>query len=150
MLKKILLVTASVVAALTAFVGIAYLTNGAPDAPVITAEAVARADKPFVVKMHAQWCSVCMVTKGVWSEVEATYASRVNLVVMDFTNETATERSRVEAQRLGLGQFFAEYAGATGVVVVLDGRTRELGVSSRVQPVTNYQLPTKFQGPARP
>lgn len=126
MLKKILLVIASLAFALTAVVAGAYLTNGAPSVPAITTEALANADKPFVVKMHAQWCSVCMVTKGVWSEVEQTYASRVNLLVMDFTNEASTEASRKEAARLGLTAFFDEYEGSTGGVAVIHPHTKEV------------------------
>jgi hypothetical protein len=30
--------------------------------------------KPYVVKLHAQWCPVCMMTKGVWSRVETSYS----------------------------------------------------------------------------
>jgi hypothetical protein len=67
-----------------------------------------------------------MLTKDEWARVERAYAGRVNFVVLDFTNEAASERSRVQAERLGLRQFFDDYGGATGLVVVLDGRTREV------------------------
>jgi hypothetical protein len=67
-----------------------------------------------------------MVTTGVWSEIEKSYGSRVNLVVLDFTNDANTEKSRTEAARLGLTKMFDEYAGATGMIVVVDGRTREV------------------------
>jgi hypothetical protein len=70
-----------------------------------------------------------MVTKGMWAQIEETYSGRVKLVVLDFTNETNTEASRVEAGRLGLEEFFKEYAGATGTIVVLDGRTRQVTAS---------------------
>jgi hypothetical protein len=53
----------------------------------------------------------------------------VNLVVLDFTTDANTEASRAEATRLGLETFFEEYAGATGTIVVLDGRTREVTAS---------------------
>jgi hypothetical protein len=69
------------------------------------------------------------VTKGVWSQIEETYSGRANLVVLDFTTDADTAASRAEAARLGLGTFFDEYAGATGTVVVLDGRTREVTAS---------------------
>jgi hypothetical protein len=66
------------------------------------------------------------MTKDEWDQIAQAYAGRVNLVVLDFTSEAATERSRTEAKRLNLGGFFEEYVGATGLVVVLDGRTREV------------------------
>ncbi len=55
-----------------------------------------------------------MLTKDEWARIEQVYAGRVNLVVLDFTTSAATERSRIEAERLALGQFFDEYVGATG------------------------------------
>jgi hypothetical protein len=67
-----------------------------------------------------------MLTKDEWSRVEQAYSGRVNLVVFDFTSEAATERSREQAKRLNLLPFFDDYTGATGLVVVLDGRTKEV------------------------
>jgi hypothetical protein len=40
-----------------------------------------------------------------------------------------TDASRAEARRLGLEPFFDEYAGATGIIVVLDGATRAVTAS---------------------
>jgi hypothetical protein len=70
-----------------------------------------------------------MLTKNVWSQIEDTYSARANLVVLDFTNQANTDFSRAEAKRLGLEAFFDEYVGATGTIVVLDGRTKEVTAS---------------------
>jgi thiol-disulfide isomerase/thioredoxin len=105
---------------------VAYVLNPAPAMAPISAAQAAHPDRPYVVKLHAQWCPVCMTTKGVWSQVEAAYSQRVNLVVLDFTNQATTDAGRNEARRLGLDTFFDEYAGTTGVIAVLDGRTREV------------------------
>jgi hypothetical protein len=70
-----------------------------------------------------------MVTKGVWSQIEETYSTRANLVVLDFTNQANTDASRAEAKRLGLETVLDEYFGATGTIVVLDGRTKEVTAS---------------------
>ena len=78
----------------------------------------------MAVKLHAQWCAVCMVTKDVWSQIEETYAGRVNLVVLDFTTQATTDASRTEATRLGLNKVFDEYEGVTGTILVVDGRTK--------------------------
>jgi thiol-disulfide isomerase/thioredoxin len=124
MIKRALVVVSIVVAALIAVGYTLYARNLAPAVPAIAAaEAVG---KPYVVKLHAQWCPVCMVTKGVWSEIEEAYSGRVNLVVLDFTNDANSQASRAEAARLGLEEFFADYGGATGTIVVLDGRTKEV------------------------
>jgi hypothetical protein len=123
MLKKALLGVALLAVAVVLTASGLYLTNAAPAVPLISAANAA--NKPYVVKLHAKWCPVCMVTKGVWSEIASSYSTRANLVVFDFTNEATTAASRAEAARLGLGKFFEEYDGATGIIAVLDGRTRE-------------------------
>src|SRR4051812_30605183 len=69
---------------------VVYATNTAPVVAVVSAAEVRSPTKPFVVKVHAQWCPVCMSTKGVWAKVQKAYAERVNLVVFDLTNETTT------------------------------------------------------------
>ena len=65
-----------------------------------------------------------MLTKRVWMKVNETYAHQVNLLVLDFTNEATTAASRTEAKRLGLDAFFEEYSGATGLIVILDGKSK--------------------------
>jgi thiol-disulfide isomerase/thioredoxin len=129
MIKKVLLVVASLAVALIALASIMYATNRAPAVPAISGAEAANPGKPYVVKLHAQWCPICMLTKGVWSQIESTYSGRVNLVVLDFTNQANTDASRNEARRLGLEDLFEEYAGATGTIVVLDGASKEVVAS---------------------
>jgi len=127
--KKILLGATVVVAALIATGAILYVNNTAPAVPPVSPVEAAQTGKPYVVKLHAQWCPVCMITKDVWTQIEKAYAQRVNLVVLDFTTDANVEASRAEAARLGLTKFFDEYGGATGSIVVLDGRTKEVTAS---------------------
>jgi thiol-disulfide isomerase/thioredoxin len=129
MIKKTLLVLTSLVVVLVAFGFIMYIRNPMPAVPAISDAEAGNPSKPYVVKLHAQWCPVCMLTKDVWSQIEDAYSARANLVVLDFTNQTNADRSRVEAKRLGLETFFEEYAGSTGTIVVLDGRTKEVTAS---------------------
>ena len=129
MIKKTLLVLTALVVVLVAFGFILYYTNAMPAVPAISDAEAGNPSKPYVVKLHAQWCPVCMLTKDVWSQIEDTYSMRANLVVLDFTNQANTDRSRAEAKRLGLQMFFHEYSGATGTIVVLDGRTKEVTAS---------------------
>ena len=129
MIKKILLVVAVFVAVLIGAGGILYVGNVAPSVPPVSPVEAAKTGKPYVVKLHAQWCAVCMITKDVWTQIETAYAQRVNLVVLDFTTDANTEASRAEASRLGLTKFFDDYGGATGSIVVLDGRTKEVTAS---------------------
>jgi thiol-disulfide isomerase/thioredoxin len=129
MLKKAFIVIGSLALLLVAAGYIMYVRNPAPVVPAISAADAASSGKPYVVKIHAQWCAVCMVTKDVWSQIQDAYANRVNLLVFDVTNEATTDASRAEARRLGLEQFFDEYSGGTGTIVVLDGRTRAVTAS---------------------
>ncbi len=120
MIRKLSIAAAALVAILAVTATAMYVANTAPQVP----PAGTSADRPIVVKFHARWCPVCMVTKAVWDELETTYAGRVHLVVFDFTNDGTTAASRAEASRLGLDAFLDEYMGTTGSVFVLDGRTR--------------------------
>jgi thiol-disulfide isomerase/thioredoxin len=121
-MRKSLCVTLATVVASLAAAAFLYSRNTTPVVPQLaTSEAVA-AGSPWVVKLHAQWCPVCMLTKDMWSQIEQTYAGRVRLAVFDFTNEKTTAASRAEAERLGLGVVYDEAAFATGSVLVLDGR----------------------------
>ena len=126
MIRKLLAAAAAMAVALSVTAAILYVSNSAPAVPTLSAAESAAPTKPFVIKLHARWCPYCMLTKDEWARVEQTYAGRVNFVVLDATNEAAIERSRVEAERLNMRQFFDDYNGATGLVVVLDGRTKEV------------------------
>ena len=125
-IRKALLGVSGLIALLAIGVGAAYYLNAAPVVPAIPTDVAANTNKPFVVKLHARYCHICMATMGMWSQVEETYGDRVNLVVFDFTNEANWEASRAEAVRLGMQSFFSEYAGISGVVAVVDPKTKEV------------------------
>jgi hypothetical protein len=125
-MRKALAVAVVLVAALIATGTVLYARNSTPIVPAIATADAEAAGAPWVVKLHAQWCPVCMLTKGMWSQIEARYAGRVRLAVFDFTDGTTTAATRAEAARLGLGPFLEEAGVATGTIVVLDGRTKEI------------------------
>ncbi len=124
MLGKTLRIVGALLAIVVAVGAVSYFRNAAPPVPAITAAEAANPTKPYVVKLHAQWCPVCMLTKPVWRDIEARYAGRVNLVVFDFTDEETAGASNAEAERLGLGEFFDEHSGWTGTIAVVDARTQ--------------------------
>ena len=128
MIRKIVLVTIALCIALVGVVYVMYRANTAPVTPAISAAEAANPSRPFVVKLHAQWCAVCMITTSVWSRIQDEYSGRVNFLVLDFTDERTTEASQAAAVRAGLGQIF-ENAGSTGVVLIVDGRTKEVTAS---------------------
>lgn len=125
-MRRALYFAAFAVAALAATGAILYARNATPVVPAIATADAAAAGAPWVVKLHAQWCPVCMLTNGMWREIEARYAGRVRLAVFDFTDEAATAATRAEAERLGLSAVLEEVGFATGPIVVLDGRTKEI------------------------
>ena len=126
MIKKLLVGTGVLLVAFIAGGWLLYASNAPPDTPPISAAAAADPSRPYIVKLHAQWCPICLVTKDVWSELAAEYEGRANLVVFDFTDEASTSASEAEAGRLGLGAFFAEHVGMSGAIAVVDGGSHEL------------------------
>jgi thiol-disulfide isomerase/thioredoxin len=121
MLRKILIGTGVLIVVVAAGGYLLYVGNAAPAVAAVTPAQAADASRPFVVKLHAQWCPICLITKDVWYDLAGEYEGRANLVVFDFTDEASTAASRAEAERLGLGRFFAEYAGMSGAIAVIDG-----------------------------
>jgi thiol-disulfide isomerase/thioredoxin len=107
-------------------VGLMIALNPAPQVPAVSASEVVETKRPYVVKLHARWCVVCMMTKASWTAVQEAYAGKLRFVVFDFTTDATAEASRVEAMRLGLGAVFEEYSGETGSVLVLDGASKEV------------------------
>ncbi len=117
------LVVASVVAGAGA---ILVIENPAPEVPPITAAEASATSRPYVIKLHARWCPVCMTTKDAWADVQEAYGDRVNLVVFDFTTTATTEASRARARTLGLEDVFDEHVGETGTVLVLDRASKKV------------------------
>lgn len=153
--RKVLIGIGLVLLALVATAGVFYFLNAAPasttaPAPAAATEA-AQPTKPFVVKLHAEWCSVCLATKDEWERVETDYAERANLVVFDATDEASTARSRDEFRRLGLEAVVEQYDGATGMVLVVDQATRKvLAEVAGIQPYDNYRAPIEAALAAAP
>jgi thiol-disulfide isomerase/thioredoxin len=124
-MRRWVLGSSAVVATAAAVVVWLVVTNSVPRPPADPSGAAA-VSAPYVVKLHARWCPVCMATKAQWGDVQQAYAGRVRFAVFDFTTEATTARSRVDAVRLGLGAVFDDYAGETGTVLVLDGVTKNV------------------------
>jgi thiol-disulfide isomerase/thioredoxin len=140
MLKKALLTLGTVALVVAGVVTFLYTTNRPPQVRALSETEIADSGRPVLVKLHAQWCPVCMATKGVWSQLEEAYRDRVNFVVLDFTDERTTALAAVEARRINLEGVFNEYAGATGLVLVVDGRTRAVKAEvGGVRGFTAYQ-----------
>src|SRR5437763_1239461 len=98
MIKKILLAAALLAVVLIAVASVMYVRNATPIVPTTSPAEAANPSRPYVVKLHAQWCPICMLTKTAWSQIATTYSGRANFVVFDFTNQATMDISRAEAK----------------------------------------------------
>jgi thiol-disulfide isomerase/thioredoxin len=83
------------------------------------------ADKPVIVKIHADWCGTCKTQGPLWEQINASLGDRATVIDFDVTDRPAYEKSRAEAERLGILEFFDRYKKRTGTIAVLDCKTRE-------------------------
>jgi thiol-disulfide isomerase/thioredoxin len=81
--------------------------------------------KPFVVSIHADWCSTCRSLAPTWARIGSELGDQATIVKLDVSDRVAFEASQAEARRLGIAEFFHEYRSQTGTIAVLDCRTRE-------------------------
>lgn len=124
MRSRAVVVVLSAAALLVAGVAVLIAWNAAPAVPTISDVEARATTTPYVVKLHARWCPICMATKDEWAALQEAYAGKVRLVVFDFTTNATTDATREEARRLGLENAFTEYAGETGTVLVIDGASK--------------------------
>lgn len=121
---------------------IMFLVNGAPKVPPPpTSPDSGETKSPFVVKIHARWCPVCMASKPAWTKLQKSFRGRVRFIVFDLTSASSKASSRAEAVGLGLGEFFESHSGRPGTVFVLDGESKEvLAVLEGVQGYQAYAI----------
>ena len=125
-MRSVLKLAGLLVLCLGAGIALLVITNQAPVVPALSDTEAVETARPYVIKLHAQWCPVCMVAKDEWADLQEAYTGKVRLVVFDFTSDSTAAASRAEATRLGLEAVFDEFFGVTGAVVVVDGRSREI------------------------
>ena len=90
---------------------------------VVSAEA--DASRPFLVKIHADWCGTCNRLEAPLSALRESHGSEIRYVTLDVTDRAATDRAGQEAERLGIKGFFDAHKGKTGTVAVIHGVTRQ-------------------------
>lgn len=100
---------------------IATTTQGADTAT----SAAKDVSKPFVVKIHADWCGTCRMLEPTLAALDEKMGASARVVVLDVTNRKTYAAATIEAKRLGIESFFEQYKSKTGIVGVLDGSTRE-------------------------
>ncbi len=80
---------------------------------------------PLVVKIHADWCGTCTKLDSTWKELQSRYGESAEFVVLDVTDRDATLAAAVNADRLGIREFFDANKGKTGTIAILDPKTGE-------------------------
>ena len=110
--------------AIAGLFALATAANGTPaDAPQVSS--ADDPSRPFVVKIHADWCGTCVRLDPTIEALRESLGSRARIVVFDVTDKGTLARATTEADRLRLRAFFDQYKSKTGTVGVLHGATRE-------------------------
>ncbi len=94
-------------------------------APLWAESAAEARTGPLVVKIHADWCGTCAKLDSTWKELQARYGESAEFVVLDVTDRDATLMAAVNADRLGIREFFDANKGKTGTIAILDRKTGE-------------------------
>jgi thiol-disulfide isomerase/thioredoxin len=81
--------------------------------------------KPYVVKIHADWCGNCKALKSVWQRIETDLRDQATIVTLDVSDRVAYLESQATAERLDISEFFQEYRSRTGTIAVLDCKSHE-------------------------
>ena len=111
------------ICALAALVAFGVATGAAGDHHQISA--ADDASKPFVVKIHADWCGTCRRLEATLEALRERTGDDVRIVVLDVTDRESLALATAEADRLRIRAFFDAYKSKTGTVGILDGVTRK-------------------------
>jgi thiol-disulfide isomerase/thioredoxin len=109
---------------LAALVAFGVATGAAGDHHQISA--ADDASKPFVVKIHADWCGTCQKLNPTLEALRQRTGDDARIVVLDVTDRESLARATAEADRLRVRAFFDADKSKTGTVGILDGVTREV------------------------
>jgi len=80
------------------------------------------AGKPTVALIRADWCSACKEVEPIINDLMQSYGGKVNLVVLDVTNDETTAKAEATAKSLGLSKFFAANKKSTSTVGIFKNK----------------------------
>ena len=106
-------------------------------APLATS--AGEAERPFLVKVHADWCGTCTALEPTWAALESAHGAKLQMVVLDVTDRERLAASRAEAERLGLLPFFEGHRGKTGLIALLDAKGEPIELFHGVRDPEAYE-----------
>lgn len=78
--------------------------------------------KPTVALIRADWCSACKQVEPIIQDLMQSYGDKLNLVVLDVTNEETTTKAMATAKSLGLSSFFEANKKSTSTIGVFKNK----------------------------
>jgi len=78
--------------------------------------------KPTVALIRADWCSACKQVEPIIQDLMQSYGGKLNLVILDVTNEETTAQAAAKAKSLGLSRFFEANKKSTSTVGVFKNK----------------------------
>ncbi len=82
----------------------------------------------YAVTFHADWCGSCKVMEPEVTKARARADlnnQNVLFVTLDLTDATTRHQAGLMASALGLDEFYAENAGKTGFILLVNSKTGE-------------------------
>lgn len=77
-------------------------------------------ERPRVVLITADWCPACKRTEKAFYPALAHFEGRIDLLVLDVTDDDAIQSSRQTAAAAGVGRFFEQNRGVTPSIALIN------------------------------
>ena len=77
---------------------------------------------PTVAIIRADWCSACKEVEPIIDDLMHTYGNKLNLVVLDVSNDDSTAKAAETAKSLGLTNFFEANKKSTSTVGIFKNK----------------------------
>lgn len=77
-------------------------------------------ERPRVVLITADWCPACKRTEKAFYPALARFDGRIDLLVLDVTDDEAIASSRQTAAAAGVGRFFEQNRGVTPSIALIN------------------------------
>ncbi len=80
----------------------------------------------IAVKFHADWCGSCRTMGPVMTDLQNKFDGKPALfVTFNLTNQSSSHQSELHAAALGLQDLWAQNAGKTGKIYLIDADSKE-------------------------